>query len=116
VSATPEETLRALIDAGLVHGKVPVSLSPARQRLYDLMSGLSEQYEDAGWHMGLEYHLWAAVTGDAECWLDDAERDALRYFSEMAEGWWTWDECRGPVFLSMADWIAEYDKRKESAT
>jgi hypothetical protein len=81
------------------------------------MSAISEKYSAAGWLTGLEFLLWRRVTGDHRRPpadldslifddLDDAERRALREFSDAAGGWFR--EYR--QFVPLPAWLTEYER------
>ena len=97
----------------------PSELTHEQELLRDYMSELSETYYCAGWLMGLEFSLWAALDGKANFAgspLDREEIEKLKQLSEKCGGWIYWDETpmtrngltgeSGESFISLDDWKA----------
>jgi hypothetical protein len=83
--------------------------------LLGLMTGISEEYWCAGWMTGLEHSLWRVTAGTAYGQGIITERQAtlLRLLSDECDGWWIWNETKGPVFLTIEDWLEEIARREE---
>lgn len=103
----------------------------AAHKLLNLMQGISEHVWCAGWVGGLEFKLWAFVSGDrTDLDVGLSSRDIAKLRSLAAHAWWvnadylpdapcgphevrnscTWDcrEFAKPV--PMADWLLIYAK------
>jgi hypothetical protein len=98
------------------------ALSNEALALLERMHALSEDLWAAGWHDGLEFHLWSAAQQDGQCPeargvpMEDAE--ALADLAARAGGWWVhcsragvgWNAgtVPGRVLMPLADWLAIY--------
>ena len=88
--------------------------------LYELMSDISEDCYCAGWMMGNEYAIWAALqSGDRRYGLGEMDAEQLercRHLAAELDGWILWVdddtdpdmpvEEWGPRFVPMAQWLA----------
>ena len=98
--AAREKSLAAALDAD------------AATRLCGVMSDLSERCWCAGWMMGLEFALWAFVSGDdapgpyGQDAITEDDVTELRDLHARCGGWWRWDDDHAELFVSTADWIA----------
>jgi hypothetical protein len=108
----------------------PLITEAAKDRLYNLMSDISEECYCAGWMSGNEYTLWAMVRdpaasrhyGMSEVSAEDVEE--LRQLSEQLGGWVVWwddgDEPGLPAtawgrrFLPMAEWLKRWDEHAKA--
>lgn len=85
----------------------------ARERLYALMSDLSEEHWHAGWLNGTEYTLWKAIQqypeplhwGQRAIPLDTVAD--LYHLALAVGGWWVWGED-GAYFVSLGEWERLY--------
>lgn len=78
--------------------------------LLALMAGLSEEHWAAGWISGNEFGLWRMVQGGENRRMgmgEVTERQVqlLKLLSDECNGWWTWDEVKGPVFVNITEWF-----------
>jgi hypothetical protein len=85
----------------------------AKARLLErVMTDLSEEYYCAQWLTGLEYNLWADLTGQAVrgksgLGISPEEKEELALAHEIAGGWLRWsEETSGVVYLSTPQWLA----------
>lgn len=85
----------------------------AAEALASAMSDISEEYECAGWLIGLEFKLWEMLRGGARELamgdVTDEEVDNLRRLSERAGGWVFWRDNDDPFksgecFEPYAEW------------
>lgn len=104
---------RMLLAMLRVANEAPDSIA-ARKLLNDVMRELSDAAACAGWLRDLEYLLWQLVDGgelteDVDPWgfrsLSAEDRGELRWLSELAGGWWRFDDASGEVtFVGAAEW------------
>lgn len=89
----------------------------AAEKLAASMSEISEDYEAAGWLMGLEFQLWRMLHGgSSNMAFGDVEEDRLaelRELSAEAGGWVYWRDNSDPFksgecFVPMAEWADMY--------
>lgn len=78
--------------------------------LLALMAGLSEELWAAGWITGNEHSLWRMVQGGENRRMgmgEVTERQVqlLKLLSDECNGWWAWDEAKGPVFVNITEWF-----------
>lgn len=89
-------------------------LTPTQRELANLMSEISEQMWRAGWMMGVEHELWAAVTSQAgtggRLIPTQAQLDQLGRLSKDIGGWISFDEEREETFVPLEKWIARHAK------
>jgi hypothetical protein len=81
----------------------------AADRLYQLMSDVSEDHYCAGWMSGLEYDLWGMVRGGPRHYgMGDVEPETvaeLRQLSDDCGGWHTHDRL-----VPLDEWRREYER------
>lgn len=77
-----------------------------RQELRDLMVDISEQRWSAGWYGALEFVLWSDVCRPpSEDWLSEFPVPRLRKLSQLAGGWWAFDDKLADIrFVPIAEW------------
>ena len=86
--------------------------------LAGFMSELSERCWYAGWMADTEYALWAIVNNaesdDWGPWDSVTKLDCftLGQLSAKCNGWIAWDDNKGEVFVSMAEWLEMYKTHK----
>lgn len=93
----------------------------AKEGLFALMTGISEENWCAGWMDGLERSLWNIKPGEAYGMNVVTERQValLHLLAEEAEGWWTYTNM-GEKFVPLDEWraslrAAEARDREEKA-
>ncbi|MEM8780611.1 MAG: hypothetical protein AAGF26_17445 [Cyanobacteria bacterium P01_G01_bin.49] len=75
----------------------------AAQELLELFEAFSESSYCAGWHAGLEYSLWDALSNYDEnnpplfgfTTLKKYQAVEFTRLSKLAYGWWIWDKNNG---------------------
>lgn len=95
----------------------------AQRALLVYMRHLSEENWAAGWLIGLEFTLWDWVLrrrSNAEP-SSEFERanvpdtEVLSWLSELAGGWWHWDEgVHEPKFVPLGEWVEINRNRPEA--
>jgi hypothetical protein len=105
-----------------VQNSLALSLNrEAAERLYSLMSGLSEQYWCSGWLSNLEHILWRYVVKREEskyrfslAYISSEDVDKLLDLSEKAGGWWAYTDepIRVSRFYPMKEWLEMYKEPK----
>ncbi|KFB68906.1 hypothetical protein [Candidatus Accumulibacter vicinus] len=94
-------------------------MTDQQHKLYELMSGISEDCYCAGWYMGNEYHIWAALQdGDRGYGMGEMDAEQLGKCRTLAlelDGWVIWYDDNndpelpveewGPRFIPMAEWL-----------
>ena len=87
-------------------------LTPTQRELATLMSEISEQMWRAGWMMGVEHELWAAVTSGAgrggRLIPTQAQLDQLARLSKDIGGWILFDAAREETFVPIEEWVARH--------
>lgn len=86
-----------------------LSSAHAKQLLRLLMSHISEERYAAGWHIDLEFRLWAETLGRPRKGLLPFERAGLKFLSGAAGGWWSFER-----FFPMKRWLATYADHNRS--
>ena len=77
------------------------------QRLYEVMSGISQRENCSGWLTCLEYVLWSDLSAPvpkktAFATIND-EADLIR-FGELSRGWIVWKDDYSDPGLGVEDW------------
>ena len=91
-------------------------LTEKQKHLAEFMSELSEEAYCAGWMLGLEYALWAAVStgprsfGRLDISVSQIER--LRRLSLQCEGWIVFDEETGETWVGLPEWEQIFASRE----
>ena len=95
------------------------NFTESQRELYDLMSDISEDCYCAGWLMGNEYNIWAALQdGDLSYGRGVMDAESLERFRELSaelQGWIIWADDDmdkdmpvaewGPRFITLGKWI-----------
>lgn len=90
-----------------------------QRELYETMSDISEECYCAGWYMGNEYHIWAALHDGSRLYgmgeMDSEQLEKCRELAAELNGWIVWiddDERKdmpvaewGPRFVDMDEWL-----------
>lgn len=84
----------------------------AEMALEKLMGSLSEQMFSAGWHHGIEFHLWDVMHGEvSDARVSRVEIDRLFDLSDCCGGWFVWSDEEGcPMWIALDDMRAERDR------
>ena len=96
----------------------PTRADLARELLLYKMEEYSEEFACASWLMGLEFRLWSygeMVSTDPKEQFSIKLGKELRTLSEIAGGWWAWDDeispNDNPVFMPLEKWQELLSKR-----
>jgi hypothetical protein len=90
---------------------------PAATGLLTLMEDISEAHYCAGWMSDLEYSLWRIVQGGDPLYgmfpISEERVEALRWLSDQAGGWWTWDDKDGEKFVPLHQWRPMFKRHEK---
>ena len=87
-----------------------------RRALLRLMHQISRDVWSAGWKIGLEYDLWAAIHGEKPSYpISEEERCDLKELAQACGGWWMRSE-EGEVFVDTRKWREIYNKHLNANT
>ena len=73
------------------------------QRLYEVMSGISQRENCSRWLTCLEYLLWSDLEALSPFATTGDEADLIRY-SELSRGWIVWKDSFSDPGLDVKDW------------
>lgn len=86
-----------------------------QDKLYELMSDISEECYCAGWMTGNEFFLWSVINGGNRKYgmgvVTDDQIQKLKSLSEELGGWIFWYDSGsdsdkwGPKFITMEKWL-----------
>ena len=94
----------------------PIIEKCLREKLFDIMSDISEEHYCASWLIGLEHSLWQAALGTDNDWryglgrIEPASLEMLRALSKELNGWQTFER-----FVPMDEWLKIYDENESQA-
>jgi len=95
-----------------------------------MISEISEDEYFAGWHMGIEFIVWAALADKQSILLDHGTRISLGALSAECGGWVYWSEEQvehtrndgskclldsGATLIPQDEWLAKYEARRRGA-
>lgn len=87
-------------------------MEEAKQKLLDLMCGISEENWSAGWLLENGYRLWDILIGGkpkiyGQGTISIEHITELRKLAELAGGWWKFDDIAGEErFYQLDEWVA----------